>query len=297
NRYYLELRTKRGLDNKNTIPGPRVFVHVVGDIPQTNQTATFDWVLDMDPTTSAFDGMNVGQTFNDPAGGVSFTVQAADNDRATINVNVTAGSGSPTCMDGMPFTAPGPTSCGTPTGGTGGMGGMGGAGAGGSAGRGGSGGRGGAAGSGTGGMPGAGTGGIGGTSTAGTPGGGAAGAAGQSLGGAAGAAGAVGPGGAGGVPGGSGGVPVTGGAGVGVSGTPGAGTPGTGGGPVAGAAGTLSIAGGSGTGPVTGPEASDPLAEDVGGCGCRTVPRRRGSGALWALALLGLGFVRRRRAS
>jgi MYXO-CTERM domain-containing protein len=296
-RYYLELRTKRGLDDKSAIAGPSVWVHVAGDFGAANRSSTFDWVLDMNPSTSAFDGMTVGQTYDDPAGGVSFTVQAMDNDHATINVSIANGSGSPTCMDGTAFTAPGPTSCGTSTGGTGGMGGMG---AGGMGGRGGAGmggrggmtGTGGAAGragapaGGMGGAPQGGSGGIGGDGVAGTPGGGAAG-----LGGTGGSLIAGG----GGLPAaGSAGAAVTGGAGAGVSGSAGAGISGTGGsatatgGSVAGGAGP---AAGTGPGPVA---AAEPIEDP--GCGCRTVPSNRASSTLWGLALIGLGLMRRRRA-
>jgi hypothetical protein len=265
-RYYLELRTKRGLDNKSAIPGPRVFVHVVGDVPQPSQTATFDWVLDMEPSTEAFDGMTVGQTFTDPAGGVSFTVQAMDNDRATIAVNIANGSGSPTCMDNTTFVAPGPSTCGSA--GTGGMGGMGGAG-------------------GAGGMPGAGAGGMAGA--------GAGGMAGGLIGGAAGAGGDSGGAGLGGVPGaGSGGVPVAGGAGAGISGSAGAGVSGTGG-SSAGVAGAPVVAGAGGSGPVSDPVTPGGFVDDTGGCGCRTARPVRGASALWTFALAALGLLRRRR--
>lgn len=294
-RYYLELRTKRGLDNKSAIPGPRVFVHAGPDIRMANQSSTFNWVLDMDPSTSGFDGMDVGDSFTDPAGGVSFTVTAMDNDRATITVNNPNGSGSPTCMDNTAFTAPGPTSCGTPTGGTGGMGGMagtGGGGMGGTAGRGGMGGM-----AGRGGM--AGIGGMAGAGGAAAGQGGVAGLGGA-PGGAAGAAGLAGSGGlvvggAGGAPGaGSGGAPV---AGAGISGTAGIGgsgiagsAPGTGG-AVAGAAGT-----GAGAGAVPGTALPEEQVAEDPGCGCRTVPSNRGSAAWWALSLFGLAWFRRRRA-
>jgi MYXO-CTERM domain-containing protein len=281
-RYYLELRTKRGLDNKTAIPGPRIFVHVVGDVPQPTQTATFDWVLDMDPATSGFDGMDVGDSFTDPAGGVSFSVQAMDNDRATIAVTIANGSGSPTCMDGSTFAAPGPTTCGT--GGTGGMGGMGGAG--GTGATGGAGGRSGGAG----GMPGGGAGGIPG---GGMPGAGTGGTAGGLVGGGAGIGGDPGTGGLGGVPGaGSGGVPVSGSAGVGVSGSAGSGISGTGG-ASAGSAGAPTVAGSAGV--VTGPPPQGEIVDD-GGCGCRTAAPVRGASAWWAaFSLVALGLLRRRR--
>jgi MYXO-CTERM domain-containing protein len=292
-RSYLELRTKRGLDNKSTIPGPRVFVHVGPDIRAANQSSTFNWVLDMDPSTSAFDGMNTGQTFTDPAGGVSFTVTAMDNDRATITVTNASGSGSPTCMDGSAFAAPGPTSCGTPTGGTGGMGGM--AGMAGMAGRasGGMGGMAGRASGGMAGMPGGGMAGMGGATVAGQGG----------MAGVAGAAGAAGLGGAGGAAvAGAGGAPAAGSGGALVAGAAGAGVPGTAGMGTSGMAGSVTGTGGSvagagaGPGPGSGPPAASSVADDPGGCGCRTVPSNRASTAWWALALVGLGWLRRRRA-
>jgi MYXO-CTERM domain-containing protein len=292
NRYYLELRTKRGLDNKTAIPGPRVFVHVGPDIRAANQSSTFNWVLDMDPSTSGFDGMNVGQTFTDPAGGVSFTVTAMDNDRATISVTNSSGSGSPTCMDGSTFAAPGPTTCGTPTGGTGGMGGMPGGGMGGmpGAGMGGtpSAGRGGMSGAGMGGMAG---GGMGGATTAGQ--GGLAGFAG---GGAAGAAGLAGAGGVGVA--GFGGAPVAGAGGAAIAGSAGAGLSGAAGVGVSGAAGVPGTGGSvAGAGPGPGTAVPEQLADDPAGCGCRTVPSNRASAAWWVLALVGLGWLRRRRGS
>jgi MYXO-CTERM domain-containing protein len=286
NRYYLELRTKRGLDNKNTIPGPRVFVHVGPDVPAANRSSTFNWVLDMDPSTSAFDGMDVGDSFTDPAGGVTFAVQAMDNDRATINVTIANSTGAATCMNGSTFTAPGPTTCGAA--GTGGMGGMGGM-------------------SGTAGMAGAGRGGMGGMggmggsngAGAGMGGlvpGGAAGAAGSGLaGGAAGAAGGAGlggndPGGAAGAAGaGSGGAPIAGAAGAGVSGGAGVGTSGSAGAPAAGSGGAIA----GGTGSI--PPANPPVSDDPGGCGCRTVSSNRASSAWWTLTFVALGWFRRRR--
>src|SRR5262249_40059790 len=91
-------------------------------------------------------GLGVGQSFSDPAGGLTITNMAMSNSGATIQVTYTAGSGDPTCIDGTPFTPPGPgvESCSTsaPTG------------AGGTSGRGGTTGTGGAAVSGTGGTTG-----------------------------------------------------------------------------------------------------------------------------------------------
>jgi MYXO-CTERM domain-containing protein len=133
--YYLELRTPvdfdgtlgnaRGLD-------PMVLVHVGNDLRNRNQTGLHTFLLDMTPSTAgrnAFNdaGLPVGQTFTDPAGGVSFTVESASASGATISVTFTAGSGAgPTCLDGTAFAPPGPgaESCGTaPATGAGGSGG------------------------------------------------------------------------------------------------------------------------------------------------------------------------------
>jgi hypothetical protein len=81
----------------------------------------------MTPATTGSSGQNdaglaVGQSFSDPAGGLTITNMAMSNSGATIQVTYTAGSGDPTCMDGTPFTAPGPgiESCSGTTAGTGG---------------------------------------------------------------------------------------------------------------------------------------------------------------------------------
>jgi hypothetical protein len=58
-----------------------------------------------------------GQTFTDPAGGVSITTQSVGPDGAVIKVDITgtlpADAGSETvCLDGTPISDPGPTTCG-----------------------------------------------------------------------------------------------------------------------------------------------------------------------------------------
>jgi MYXO-CTERM domain-containing protein len=149
--YYLELRTKRGVDTSLTTS---VHVRVSGDIRGRNDRGLHTWILDMDPATSNFDGLVAGKTFSDPAGGVSFTVTELDENHATVNVTMAANGGGPVCMDGTTaFAAPGPgiDSCspsiampGDGTGGTGAAGTTGTAGAGGRGGTtGGAGGRGG----------------------------------------------------------------------------------------------------------------------------------------------------------
>jgi len=130
--YYLELRTKRGVDASLTTS---VLVHVSGDIKGRADRGLHTWILDMDPTTSNFDGMVAGKSFSDPAGGVSFTVTELDENHATVSVTMTANGGGPVCMDGTTaFATPGPAidSCAAgialPGGGVGGAGGATGAG-------------------------------------------------------------------------------------------------------------------------------------------------------------------------
>jgi hypothetical protein len=174
--YYVELRAETsGFDQGMT---PQVQVRVGGDYQPHAQSGLHTWLLDMKPATSSFSdaALAVGQTFTDPAGGVSITATAVGAASATVTVTIDNGQGDPTCLDGTTLVAPGPPSCaGTGAGGTGGpagaagtTGSAGAAGAVGSTGAGGSGGPGGGAGGlGTGGAP-AGTGGDTGGSGAGT---------------------------------------------------------------------------------------------------------------------------------
>jgi hypothetical protein len=71
-------------------------------------------VLDMKPMTSPIDGLKLGESFSDPAGGVKFTIEAISAQSATVKVEIDAPMmpGGPTCLDGTPFTAPGPATCG-----------------------------------------------------------------------------------------------------------------------------------------------------------------------------------------
>ena len=256
--YYLELRTP--VDFDGTLGGSalsaRVLVHMATDLQPRNGKGFHTFLLDMAPSTSSFSdaALPVGQTYNDPAGGLSFTVMSMSNSGATIQVTYTSGgSGDPTCMDGSAFTAPGPSvdSCSTapaPTG-TGGS-------SGGTAGTTGTGGRGGTTGS-------AGAGGRGGS------GGSAAGMAGR--GGTTGAAGSVTPGTAG----------MTGTAGT----TGNAGTTGAGGLPQpTGVAGTYGSTGAAGDAPMD--------RGISGGCACDAAGTGSNAGFASALLLLvGFGLV------
>jgi MYXO-CTERM domain-containing protein len=267
--YYLELRTKVGIDGKGA--GPDVLVEIGGDVPASTKTSEFTWVLDMDPTTpKTADGLTAGKSFTDPGGGVTFTVQDIDATHATINVTVDASTGPATCMDGTMFSGPGPQSCGT-TGPVGG-GGSGGTGAGGSGGS-------------TGTTGGTGQGGSGagqaGSGTAGASSGGSGGASG--FGGAsAGASGSAGSGFAG----------VSSGGSAGTSGpTSGAGSTSTAG--ASSSAGSSSTAGSPGS--VGSSNGTKSGSSDSSGCSCRQAPVAPSRGGLAGAALLMLGFAFRRR--
>jgi MYXO-CTERM domain-containing protein len=325
--YYLELRTNTGFDS-GTGRTPRVVVRIAGDyIPRGGGYGRRTFFLDMNPATSAFDGMIEGQTFTDPAGGVAFTVQTLSNTSATVSVTVPT-SAPNTCAGGGTIAAPGPLTCTSAAGGMGGMGGMGGAGGmagagGASGGMSGAGGVGGAGAGGVSGASGAGAGGVAGTSgTGGLGAGGMAGTGGASAAGAGGAAGSAGAnnggtggGSAGATSGGNGGAggEDAGGAGAGGDGEGGneggsagdAGEPGTGG--TSGSAGASTggvIIGNAGSGgrmtggtPPTGDIIDDigSVNDDDSGCGCRIdkAPPRRD--AALVIGLLGLLAVRRRR--
>jgi hypothetical protein len=115
--YYLELRTP--LDFDGTLGGPAlapsVLIHVGGPLGVSHQPGRRTFLLDMTPGTSSFNDAALvqGQSFTDPAGGLTITAQAVSATQATIVVT-SNGSGAPTCLDGSTFTPPGPspaTSC------------------------------------------------------------------------------------------------------------------------------------------------------------------------------------------
>jgi len=95
--YYLELRGGQGMD---TGMKTGVYVHASGDIPVATKNGNRTFLLDMNPATTAWDPMTVGQTFTDPAGGISFTLNSADTNSASVTVSITDGTtGSNTCVD------------------------------------------------------------------------------------------------------------------------------------------------------------------------------------------------------
>ena len=108
--YYVELREPLGIFDSNL--KPTVLVYAADDIQPPTIRSTWSYLLDMDPSTVALDGLAQGQTFTDPAGGVSITLQSLDASKATIKVDTQGGTGAaPTCIDGTTLTAPGPESC------------------------------------------------------------------------------------------------------------------------------------------------------------------------------------------
>ena len=123
--YYLEYRTKTGLDASLT---SAVYVYAGDDIKAATKTSNWSWLLDMNPSTTTFDGLAAGGSFTDPNGEIKVTVMSADTTKAVVQIDVQGGAGAaPTCMDNTTVEAPGPVDCGSgPATGTGGAGGAGG---------------------------------------------------------------------------------------------------------------------------------------------------------------------------
>lgn len=304
--YYLELRGGKGMD---TGLKTGVYVHVAPDIPTASQNGPRTFLLDMQPSNNSWDPMTVGQTYTDPAGGVSFKVDSADTTKATITVTIEGGSGANTCLDGSTVSGTGPDSCGETGGGTGGAGGGGtGGSSGGSVGSGGkSGGGGGTAGSGgksggnggSSGSAGANSGGKSGGGGGASGGGGKSGGSGGSAGAgglAGGAAGSTAQGGAtasggalsGGAPATSGGAPMTSGGAPATSG----GAPATSGGAPTTSGGAPTTSGGANTGNTAG------VPDPGSGCGCKVADTQRDRSpfaATFAALIAGMAFLRRRK--
>ena len=108
--YFLELRAPLGLDARLPAACPGA------GRQQHRQTtgARRTGILDMKPETTTIDGLRQGESFQDPAGGVRFTIEALSAGQATVKVEIDnpAMPGPSTCLDGTPLTPPGPPSCG-----------------------------------------------------------------------------------------------------------------------------------------------------------------------------------------
>src|SRR4029077_6931601 len=89
--YYVELRTPVHFDgtlgNGTSSLSPRVLVHVAGQSRTRTQAGLHTFLLDMTPSTTGTNGFSdaalaVGQTFTDPAGGLTITTQAVSASQA-----------------------------------------------------------------------------------------------------------------------------------------------------------------------------------------------------------------------
>lgn len=64
----------------------------------------------MNPTSTTFAGLTTaGQSFSDPAGGATITLESISATGAVINVQVPNGTGGPTCIDGTTLSGTGGT--------------------------------------------------------------------------------------------------------------------------------------------------------------------------------------------
>ena len=114
--YYLEMRGKYGFDANLT--NPMVIISIGAGLPTQNAAAPYLYLLDLTPEAGRANLnnaglMTVGQSYTDPAGGLTFTLMAIDNTSATVSITG-GGTSSATCSDMTPFAAPGPgaSSCG-----------------------------------------------------------------------------------------------------------------------------------------------------------------------------------------
>ncbi len=128
--YYVELRATAGsFDGYNaagrgaaatgvTYTGPTVFVYTSDDVHTgaapargaTTPTRNSVWteLLNMTPGSTSFTGLTAaGQSFQDPAGGATITLQSISATGAIIGVTVPNGTGSPTCIDGTTLAGSG----------------------------------------------------------------------------------------------------------------------------------------------------------------------------------------------
>ena len=92
--YYVEFRSSHGFDR---MIAPTVQVRVSGDVRMRTQRGFHTWVLDMNPATTAIDGLAAGGSFTDPAGNIKITVESLDAQKASVKVEITGGTGGARC--------------------------------------------------------------------------------------------------------------------------------------------------------------------------------------------------------
>ena len=147
NDYYVELRTAGGifdtfsttggrgggLGGGTTFTAPTVFIYASDNVrvppamPTGRggggaQNSVWTELINTTPSGTPFTGLTAaGQSFTDPAGGATITLQSISAAGASVTVTYPdGGTGSPTCIDGTTLTAPGPASCAASATGTGG---------------------------------------------------------------------------------------------------------------------------------------------------------------------------------
>jgi MYXO-CTERM domain-containing protein len=120
--YYVELRAAAGTFDQYTAAGrgggagagvtytaPTVFVYASDDVhPGTavrgstvTRNSVWTELINMTPGSASFTGLTAaGQTFRDPAGGATITLQSISASGAIVGVTVPNGTGGPTCIDG-----------------------------------------------------------------------------------------------------------------------------------------------------------------------------------------------------
>src|SRR5205085_2884331 len=96
--YYVEARTPTGFDGTlgGTALAAQVQIRAGDDLRARTQRAVHTYLLDMTPNTATSRtdaALPVGQSFSDPAGGITITNQAVSANGATIRVEITGGTG------------------------------------------------------------------------------------------------------------------------------------------------------------------------------------------------------------
>jgi MYXO-CTERM domain-containing protein len=109
NNYYVELRTATG--PFDTGLNPTLDVYASDNVKTGNSNSVWTEHLDMNPSTTALDTLTVGQTFTDPSGSPSITLNSISATLANVTVTVTGGTGDPTCIGGAALSGAGPTTC------------------------------------------------------------------------------------------------------------------------------------------------------------------------------------------